>query len=40
MVFEVEKKGFQEEGVVTQEPASSKLIAKEPLQEKFVGTMV
>ena len=40
MVVEVEKKRFQEEGVVTQEPTSSELIAEVPLQEEVVGPLV
>ena len=39
MVVEVDKKGFQEEGVVTQEPTSSELITEVPLQEEFVGPL-
>ena len=40
MVVEFEKKGFQEEGVVTQEPTSSKLITEVHLQAEVVGTLV
>ena len=40
MVVGVEKKGFQEEGVVTKEPTSSELITEVHWQEEVVGPLV
>ena len=40
MAVEFDKKGFQEEGVVTQELASSELIAEVPLRAEIVGPLV
>ena len=40
MVVGVDKKGFQEEGDVTQEPASSELITEVPLQAEVARPLV